>query len=387
MEVVYLFYNADKVRIPFFDYDNTLFKRLIDCKCGYWDRLNHCFTFSAKLVTNETLAQIFSGLPFVEVAKSPDLLLSISGFFERTWSMPVFNIPEAASPVIADNVPASLLDFFSESWRSQLETELHSRKYSPRTIRTYVHYNRALCRYLQKSPEDMSELDIKTYLAQVDKVLNGSASSINLALSSFKFFYREIVKRNIVHEQRRPRQDKRLPVVFSKAEIKHILDSVSNPKHKLLLMLAYSSGLRVSELVLLKITDIDVGRNTVLVRSAKGRKDRYTMLSEQVSAFIAEYRAFSCIDSWLFPGSLPTTHLSIRSAQRIFELALRKARLSKDASIHSLRHSFATHLLEGGTDMRYIQELLGHASIRTTMRYTHVAMKKALKVPSPLDTV
>jgi site-specific recombinase XerD len=151
-------------------------------------------------------------------------------------------------------------------------------------------------------------------------------------------------------------------------------------------MLAYSSGLRVSEVVSLKITDIDVNRNTILIRSAKGRKDRYTMLSEQAAMFIADYRALSPIDSWLFPGSPPTTHLSIRSAQRIFEFALEKARLGKDTSIHSLRHSFATHLLEGGTDVRYIQELLGHASIRTTERYTHVAMKKALKIPSPLDT-
>jgi site-specific recombinase XerD len=152
-------------------------------------------------------------------------------------------------------------------------------------------------------------------------------------------------------------------------------------------MLAYSSGLRVSEVVALKKDHVDLDRKTLLVYSGKGRKDRYTILSDRAASFITRYCDLHEIDTWLFPGLPATHHLSVRSAQVIFTNALQKAQIRKQVSIHSLRHSFATHLLEGGTDIRYIQELLGHASIRTTERYTHIARRVALRIPSPLDSI
>jgi site-specific recombinase XerD len=160
-----------------------------------------------------------------------------------------------------------------------------------------------------------------------------------------------------------------------------------NPKHRLLLMLVYSSGLRVSEVVALKREHIDLSRKIIFVKEGKGRKDRSTLLSEKAARFIEEYYSFYNIEKWLFPGQCPNRPLSIRSAQHIFDKAVRRACITKDISIHGLRHTFATHLLENGTDIRYIQSLLGHASLRTTERYTHVARRSLLNIKSPLDTI
>jgi site-specific recombinase XerD len=209
---------------------------------------------------------------------------------------------------------------------------------------------------------------------------------MNLAISAIKFFYGEVLKKDIANEQRRPRQDKRLPAVLSRPEIDRILELEQNPKHRLLLMLTYSSGLRVSEVVALRKEHIDTARQALFVRSGKGRKDRYTLLSGRAARFIAEYCALYRIETWLFPGQSAGRHLSIRSAQNIFDKAVEKAGIGKEISIHSLRHTFATHLLENGTDIRYIQTLLGHSSLRTTERYTHVARRGVLRIQSPLDS-
>ena len=151
--------------------------------------------------------------------------------------------------------------------------------------------------------------------------------------------------------------------------------------------MVYASGLRVSEVVNLKRQDIDISRETIKIRAGKGRKDRYTLVSETVRKDLEEYYIRYNITNWLFSGADPNTHLAKRSAQYIFDHALKKAKIEKAASIHSLRHSFATHLLESGTDIRYIQELLGHASLITTERYTHVARRKVLSIRSPLDSL
>ena len=214
-----------------------------------------------------------------------------------------------------------------------------------------------------------------------------SASSINLAISAIKFFYKSVFKNDISKDQHRPRDDKRLPAVLSKTEIGDILRLEKNLKHRLLLMLAYSSGLRVSEVVSLKRENIDLARKVIYIRLGKGRKDRCTILSEKAAMVLSQYCVLYDIKTWLFPGQPATNHLSIRSAQYIFDKAVQHAEITKRISIHSLRHTFATHLLESGTDIRYIQELLGHSSIRTTERYTHIARRSILNIQSPLDTI
>jgi site-specific recombinase XerD len=370
------------------------------------------------------LRRLFSGWPCVEFTPASDRPVKVSGFFDRPWPVPVsmqVQVPPSYMPDLPDTVaypgrdpsrsnsggrtPAAapalparsdttcliealdLPEKFSPVWAEKLESELRSRKYSLQTIRSYLHYNRYFCRRIQKCPEDVGPDDLKNYLAYLDKTLDLSTSSMNLAISAIRFFYSYVLKKDIAREQHRPRIDKKLPEVLAESEVKDLLDCEKNPKHRLLLMLAYSSGLRVSEVVALKKEHIDFRRKTILVHAGKGRKDRYTLLSDRAADFIQRYCSLYGIDRWLFPGSAPGRHLSIRSAQGVFTKALKKARIIKPLSIHSLRHSFATHLLENGTDIRYIQDLLGHSTLRTTQRYTHVAHRAVLKIRSPLDNL
>jgi site-specific recombinase XerD len=278
----------------------------------------------------------------------------------------------------------SLPEKFSPLWIPRLEEELHSLKYSRKTAAAYVLYNRDLCRTVQKIPEQMADRDVKRYLAYLDDVKDQSSSSMNLALSGIRFFYGNVMKRDFAREQYRPRQDKRIPGVLSRSEVQMLLDCEKNPKHRLLLMLAYSSGLRVSEVVALRKEHIDFSRKTILIYGAKSRKDRLTLLADRAAAFIKEYCELYKIVKYLFPGQTGG-HIAIRTAQNIFDKAAENAHIQKEVSIHSLRHTFATHLLESGTDIRYIQSLLGHATLRTTERYTHVARRNVLRIKSPLD--
>jgi len=285
------------------------------------------------------------------------------------------------------HIEKSLPEKLSNYWIDKLENELSSRKYSIKTKKSYVFFVCLLCRILQKKPEEIRSEDVTRFLAMMEKKRDYSAASLNLAINSINFFFRYVYKNTIIREPRRPHQDRRLPVVLSSNEIIQILSMEKNPKHRLLLMLVYSSGLRVSEVVSLKKEHVDLSRKAIFIRLGKGRKDRYTILSEKAALYIKEY--FNCfkIENWIFPGQSSERHLSIRSAQYIFNKAAQKCGIRKKISIHCLRHTFATHLLESGTDIRYIQTLLGHSSIRTTERYTHVARHNVLKIKSPLDSI
>jgi site-specific recombinase XerD len=379
---VYLFFSGKDVIIPFYRYDAELFRKLLSSKVGSWDRVQRRYVFPRKYA-GRIVSQILSGYSCVSINGPPSALPPGNSIPKQAVAKKY--APQDDARCLAAS--QARFELFSAYWQEKLATELHAGKYSRKTIQAYLHYNKAFCRTLGKRPEDISAGDIKAYLAHMDKSLDLSASSINLALSSLKFFYAKVLRKDVSREQHRPRQDKRLPVVLSKAEIEHILDTEKNPKHRLLLMLAYSSGLRVSEVVALKKDDIDFERKTLLVRLGKGRKDRYTLLSDRAARFIKEYCSLYDINPWLFPGHITHRPLSIRSAQSIFKKALQNAGINKIASIHTLRHAFATHLLESGTDIKYIQALMGHISIRTTERYTHVARKHILRIQSPLDTV
>ena len=280
-----------------------------------------------------------------------------------------------------------LPEMFSYYWENRLIDEVRARKYSLKTQKAYVFFNRLLCRRLQKKPEKITPEDVTKFLAIMEKERDYSAASLNLTINAIKFFFRYVYKNNIIRESKRPQQDRRLPVVLSAKEIIRILNSEINPKHRLLLMLVYSSGLRVSEVVSLKKEHIDLERQAIYIKLGKGRKDRYTMLSEKAAQYIKDYYKYLEIKNWIFPGQPASKHLTVRSAQKIFDKAIRHSGIQKKITIHSLRHTFATHLLENGTDIRYIQSLLGHSSIRTTERYTHVARHNLLRIKSPLDNL
>ena len=310
MEIVYIFCRSDAIRIPIFVYDRHLFNFLVSVGGGVWDAYRQEFVFGRD-VPSDRFRIIALYLPFVWVDTNSPRPLSSFGFLESRDKIaesclspchaeqvgmgkphsrkkkPCLStdLPETNTPVTK---PASLTDAIfpvapperlSEYWQNKLEAELRSRKYSPQTRRCYLYYNRLLCRTLQKPPEKMHPDDITHFLASVEKDREYSASSINLAISAIKFFYNEVLKSGIVTEQHRPRHDGRLPQVLSKEEIVQLLDMEKNPKHRLLLMLVYSSGLRVSEAVALKKEHIDLSRKVIYVKQGKGRKDRCTLLS------------------------------------------------------------------------------------------------------------
>lgn len=383
MKVVYLFKENENFRVPFFGSDLNLFVFLKE-QGGKWNKDRNEFVFQ-KSTSIFGLSRLFPNVPFVQVDESSAFPFRVSGFFRQE--------PEKAVDKIElkedyhELPPPRPEEKFNIHFEDKLQTELRARKYSRRTINSYVYFNRLLCRNLQKSPAEIQGEDVKFFLANMERDKNYSSSSINLAISAIKFFYKNVLLKDIVKEKTRPRHDKQLPMVLDKGEIDKILSKELNAKHRLLLMLVYSSGLRVSEVVNLKREHIDLERMLIHIRLGKGRKDRFTILSTRVAGFMEKYYELCDIKTWLFPGQQPGRHLSIRSAQHIFDKAIKRAEINKNISIHSLRHTFATHLLESGTDIRYIQELLGHSNVRTTERYTHVARRNVLKIQSPLDSM
>jgi len=401
MNVIYLFRESGVIRIPFYGYNSVDLFSLFTRFGGFWDKQNFQFIFKS----GQDIEQLrkFVAFPLVLVDDNQNIILHVFKFFDRL----ILIAPNAEfsyekiNPVnkndseqkniynepFSFNVPRSLPEKFSNEWLNKLDVELRSRKYSKSTYKAYIYYNRLICRTLQKTPEEIHAEDVTKFIALMEKDKNYTASAINLALSAIKFFFRHVLKRDDISEHHRPHQDGRLPIILSKEEISKILGMEQNLKHRLLLMLVYSSGLRVSEVVALKREHIDLSRKVIYIRLGKGRKDRSTLLSERAAQFLEEYCKFFEIQKWLFPGQPASHHLSIRSAQHIFDKAVLRAGIIKKITIHGLRHTFATHLLESGTDIRYIQTLLGHANLRTTERYTHVAKRDILNIKSPLDNI
>lgn len=276
---------------------------------------------------------------------------------------------------------------FSDYNFEDLRRELVSRKYSYKTVKAYIYYNSDFLNFIGKKPAEITDSDIKDYLLYLVEKRQSATSTLNQAINSLKFYYGTMLKKKFVYEIKRPRKDKKLPVALSEEEAANILSSVDNIKHKSLLMLVYSAGLRVSEIVRLRPEDIDGTRMLIFVRNAKGRKDRYTLLSESTLKTLREHWKQHKPTKWLFPGPDKEKHITTRTAQRVFDIACNRSGIKKEVTIHSLRHSFATHLLENGIDLRYIQELLGHKSSKTTEIYTHVSNKDFMKRRNPLDQI
>lgn len=267
----------------------------------------------------------------------------------------------------------------------KMKEELKLKGYSFKTIKSYMNQIAVFKSFIGKPLSEATSDDTRRYALYL---LNGekSHSYVNQALSSIKFLIGSVLKNaQDIKSIPRPQKQFRLPDVISEEEVFRIINALDNKKHKAILYLVYSAGLRVGEIVRLKVDDIDSSRMLIHVRQGKGDKDRYTVLSKAALTKLRDYYKEYKPDLWLFPGPKIGSHITERTAERIFENACVKAKIHKKVSIHSLRHSFATHLLEGGTDLRYIQELLGHSSSKTTEIYTHVTQKSIAKIESPLD--
>jgi integrase/recombinase XerD len=271
---------------------------------------------------------------------------------------------------------------------TKLEEVLMLKRYSERTIKTYKNVFRMfIMEYNELKPSQITQPQIYAYFMKSIKEKHISESHQNTIVSAIKMFYNAVVHQpEKVEHLYRPKPDKRLPHILSEAEVVALLQTAKNIKHQAILMLVYSGGLRLGEVVNLQITDIQIGIKRILIRSAKGKKERYTLLSDKALTILQQYMAEQQPIYWLFEGQDGGKY-SERSVQEIFTTAKIKAKINPNATTHWLRHSFATHLLEKGVDLRYIQELLGHESSRTTELYTHITKRGWDGLRSPLDSL
>ncbi len=261
------------------------------------------------------------------------------------------------------------------------ERELKIRNYSPKTIKAYIHGLKEYLSFKKQNLDNFNENTIKEFILIYREKISPQSQSVYIG--AIKFYYYNIVKVNKKIDIKSPKKRKNLPAVLSRQEIETIINSIQNEKHKLLLSLSYGAGLRVSEVINLKVKDINLEELTIHIKNSKGQKDRISILPEKLTKDLQKIIAKKTNNDFLFESERGGK-LSTRTAQKIFENAFKKSNIKKDASFHSLRHSFATHLLENGVDVRYVQELLGHQNIRTTQIYTHVTNPKLRNIKSPL---
>jgi len=260
------------------------------------------------------------------------------------------------------------------SLRQRMIEDLQIRNYSDRTISLYVNRVAKFAQYFGRSPDLLGPEEIRQYQVFLAKKKNRSWSEFNQTVCALRFFYRVCLNKQwIIKHIPFPKPEKKLPVILSPQEIDRFFEGIGNLKHRTLLMTIYATGLRISEALDLRLEDIDSARRLLRVRQGKGHKDRYVPLSETLLRELRTYWKASRPDSWLFPGADSQRPLDVRSVQRVCQRAAQKAALSKGVTPHRLRHCFATHLLEAGTDLKTIQVLLGHRSLSTTSVYLHVA--------------
>lgn len=264
--------------------------------------------------------------------------------------------------------------------------EMELKGYSDQTIKSYLGHMKRYTTYLGTSPAEAGEVEVKRYLHHLISDQKQSRAYVNQTYSALKVFYDKVIKRpGVVGHLPRIKQAKKLPIVLSTDEVNRLLNALTNLKHRTILTVIYSAGLRLAEVCHLQVSDIDSSRMLIRVRQGKGMKDRYTILAKGTLHLLRLYwQAYRPTD-WLFPGQNATHPIHSRSVQKILKNALSKAGINKEASVHTLRHCFATHLLEAGVDVYYIQKLMGHTSVKTTSIYLHVTGRDLSRIISPLD--
>ncbi len=271
----------------------------------------------------------------------------------------------------------------------KLQTELKLRGFSAQTSRMYLFYNTKFIEYIKKSPEEVTGDDIKEYLAYKMSDHSLSNASITLIKASLKFFYTEMLGKDL-SLIKTPKASKKLPVILSRKEIDDLLDNTENEKHRLLIECLYSTGLRLSECINLRYIDLDLNDCIGWVRMGKGAKDRIFIISDIFKKDLLEYRQNnrkSGFDENDYIFSVNGRKMTPRAIQKAIKISAKRAGIKKDVHVHTLRHSFATHLLEDGVDVRKIQKLLGHSNLQTTQIYTQVSSEEIKKIKSPLDTM
>ena len=278
-------------------------------------------------------------------------------------------------------LPSETIDRILAEYDRALTSKGHSKK----TRGNYRLQVKWFLEWLGRDPDTTTNQDMKDYILwNID--LGYSASHIRQAKAALTFLFQDVLElANVVKDLPRIKNPESFPIILSKSEVERLLAAAENLKQKALISLAYSAGLRAGELTRLKVTDILSERKQIRIQNSKGNKDRYTLLADQTLQTLREYYRAEHPKDWLFPGNIPGRPMSVSTAERSFQRVRDRVGINPKARIHSLRHSFATHLHEAGTDIRYIQELLGHVDIRTTQRYVRISKRNLANVKSPLD--
>jgi integrase/recombinase XerD len=272
--------------------------------------------------------------------------------------------------------------------REQMLADLQLKGLTPKTQKIYLREVSNYAKYFNRSPEQLGEKELREYLLYLLNEKKLSKGTYRFYYQGLKFLYKNTLKREeVVEKIRCPRGKKKLPVVLDLAEVKTLLSVMENLKHRAILMITYSAGLRISETARLKVSDIDSKRMMVRVQQGKGGNDRYTILSQTALECLRQYWRSYRPKEWLFEGQNKDTHICISSIRQIFLEAKERAGITKPVSPHTLRHSFATHLIEAGTSLHHVQLLLGHRSPTTTTVYLHVSRMNLAQVTSPLDSI
>lgn len=379
----------------YFDYDKSL-HYLVKRSGATWSQSNKAWYMVLNRGNFKKIKTILDGYAnldytalkiYLEGKRNTGLIKTPVSFPVRVQKAPVIISPKQIKrssnkskrqihPVNAHVLPA-------------MEEHLKLKAYSRSTIHTYLNEMRQLLQALGEIPADeLKPENLKKYMLFCLDKLKLTENTLHSRINSLKYYYEQVLHREkFFWDIPRPKKTSELPKTFNQDEIAAIINSIKNIKHKTMLMLAYSAGLRVSEVVSIKTYDIDSKRMTVMIRQAKGKKDRMAPLSPVLLVMLREYAKKHKPDKkgWLFEGLVKGTPYSSRSLQEVIQAAKQKVGIMKPGSIHSLRHSFATHLIDRGTDISMIQKLLGHNDIKTTLRYLHTSNKDLLRIVSPLD--
>lgn len=269
----------------------------------------------------------------------------------------------------------------------RMETDLKLAGYSPSTRKIYLLYARKFAAHFMRSPDEMGAEQVRQFMLHLIEKRRVSRETLRQVRASLSFLYAVSLNRPVeVEWLPAPRRLRALPVVLSGTEVKALLDTVRHPQYRVILMIMYSAGLRISEACRLRPEEIDSKRMLIHVKRGKGGADRYTMLSKQLLDHLRDYwRQHTPEGEWIFPGATHSGHACPTSLRNVFRKAVAEAHIRKHVTPHALRHSFATHLIESGTDVTVVQALLGHRSLKTTQRYTHISARHIAKTRSPLD--
>jgi integrase/recombinase XerD len=359
-----------KVVLFYFEKDKELIEKIREMPGARWSATKGCWYCPQESFELNSLMRAMKGLAWVDYAL----------YKERATKTINTNTKNA------QNKPNELPLHHKEKVE-KFGRWLEMRRYSKNTIKTYTDAVRQfLSKQVEPNLEKLTNESVSNFINEhvINKRL--SFSYQNQIINALKLFFKEVEKTKIeVDKLERPRREYRLPNVLSKEEVKAILEAPVNVKHRAMLSLVYACGLRRGELLNLKPAHIDSNRKLLIIKNAKGRKDRIAPLSEKIIEMLREYYKEYKPENWLFEGQKKGEQYSEASLQQVLKAATAKARISKPVTLHWLRHSYATHLLESGTDLRYIQEILGHKSSKTTEIYTHVSTKSLQNIKSPFD--